>query len=171
MNTLVRVMILLLGGGLAAGTSTGVSAAVAPATPNIIVIFTDDNTRAAGEFFGRVRRVAPLLCRLERDYKEADFVTVSNPQVLTHRFVRRPDSSGQGRYLVLASLDGFGPQSFDLTLAGPDHVYDLISRQELTGKLIGMKLDPGEGTVLLAGTPEDYRRDCEFLDQALDREP
>ncbi len=122
------------------------------------------NTRAAGELFGRVGRVAPLLCRLERDYKESGFVESSDKRVLAHAFVKRPGNSGKARYVVLASLDGFEPLSFDLTLKGQGNVYDMVARREITGKLTGLKLAAGEGTLLLVGTPEDYAADCRLID-------
>lgn len=128
------------------------------------------NTRAAGELFTRLGRVAPLLCKLERDYKESGFVSVSNPKVLAHSFVKRPGYQGnekKARYVVLASLDGFGPQRFDLSVTSQARVYDLVARQEITGKLAGMMLGPGEGTVLLIGTEEDYRADCGMIEEAL----
>ena len=126
------------------------------------------NTRAAGELFGKLRRVGPLLCRLERDYQESGFVEISNPRVLAHRFVARPGHSQPGRYLVIASLDGFGPQSFDLKLRAPERVFDVVSRQEITGKTKGLRLGPGEGTVLLLGSQDDFQSACRQMDQASD---
>lgn len=123
------------------------------------------NTRAAGELFGRLKRVAPLLCRLERDYAEEGFVKSSNPRVLAHSFTRRAAYAGSGRYVVVASLDGFGPQSFDLGLTGQGRVFDLIAREEITARLSARTLEAGEGMVLLVGTVDDFQRDCRLLDE------
>jgi len=128
------------------------------------------NTRAAGQLFTRLRRVAPLLCRLERDYGESGFVSVTNPKILAHTFAKRPDYAGdkkRARYVVLASLDGFGPQPFDLAITPPAKVYDLVARQEITNKLTGMNLPAGEGTVLLIGTKEAYQADCRMIEEEL----
>ena len=127
------------------------------------------NTRAAGELFGVIRRVAPLLCRLERDDREAGFVEISNPRVLAHSFAKRPDYPGKARYLVLASVDGFESQSFDLAVATEARIHDMTTRQDVTGKLTGLTLGPGEGTVLLVGTPEDFQADCQLTDEELDK--
>lgn len=125
------------------------------------------NTRAAGELFARLRRVAPLLCRLERDYKEAGFVATTNPQVVAHTLAKRPGYEGKARYVVLASLDGFGPQQFDLKVESKAKIYDLVARQEVTGKLGGLTLAAGEGTVLLVGADEDYQADCRMIEEQL----
>jgi len=125
------------------------------------------NTRAAAELFGRVTRVAPLLCRLERDYREEGFVSTSNPRVLAHTFVKRSGYPGNARYIVLVSLDGFGPQTVDLSIKGNGPVYDVIDRTEVTGKLAQMELQAGEGRVFLVGTSEELGEDCRMIDEAL----
>lgn len=119
-----------------------------------------ENTRAAGQLFERIGRVGSLLCRLQRDYREAGFVRSSNPSVLAHSFVPRPGRRGKGRYIVLASLDGFGGQQLDLTVPAEARVYDLVARKDLTGALKSLRLGPGEGTLLLVGTEGDYRAAC-----------
>jgi hypothetical protein len=129
------------------------------------------NTRAAAELFDRVGRVAPLLCRLERDYAEAGFVSSSNPQVIAQSFVKRPDYPGDGRYVVLASLDGFGPQISDLQINTDARVYDLVQRKEITGNITELAFGPGDGTVLLVGTADDYQADCRLMDDLSTRLP
>ena len=98
----------------------------------------NDNTRAAAELFEQLGKVAPLLCRLERDYAEAGFVRSSNPRVLAHSFVKRKGYSGGGRYIVCASLDGFGPQQSELSLdasgAGLQHAHTSGSRSPGRGR-------------------------------------
>jgi len=126
------------------------------------------NTRAAAELFGRLTRVAPLLCRLERDYGEEGFVRSSNPQVLAHSFVKRRGYPGSARYVVLASLDGFGPQTLDLSVTGGGRVYDLIDRKDITGNLTQMELAAGEGRVLLVGNQAELGRDVELIDETLE---
>ena len=123
------------------------------------------NTRAAAELFRRVTRVAPLLCRLERDNREEGFVTTSNPRVLAHTFVKRNGYPGNARYIVLASLDGFGPQTLDLSVTGNGRVYDMIERAEVTGKLAQIELQAGEGRVFLVGTTDDFAQDCRLIDE------
>ena len=125
------------------------------------------NTRAAGILFARVGRVAPLLCRLERDGRESGFVKISSDRVLAHSFAKRPGNAGDGRYIVLASLDGFGPQTVGVTLTGAEHVYDMVNRRDVTGQLTNWTLAPGEGTLLLAGTARQYEADCHLIDKAL----
>lgn len=125
------------------------------------------NTQAAAELFGRMTRVAPLLCRLERDYREEGFVHSSNPQVLAHSFVKRSGYSGSARYVVLASHDGFGPQTLDLSIQSNDRVYDMIDRKDITGDLTQMKLAAGEGRLLLVGNQSDLERDGTLIDEAL----
>jgi len=125
------------------------------------------NTRAAAELFQQVTRVAPLLCRLERDYKEDGFVASSNPRVLAHSFVKREGYPGNGRYVVLASLDGFGPQTLDLSITGASRVYDMIARKEMTDSLKQIELQAGEGHVFLCGTAEDFEQDCRLIDEDL----
>ena len=151
-----------------------------------------DNTRAAGELFKRLSRIAPVLCRLQREAGEADFVTSSNPRVLAHRFVKRTPHQSTAQYVVYASLDGFGSQSFDLTIQHGEHrVYDLVTRQDVTDSLVrcplapqgrgqgegaesasvvcrtvlnGIELPAGEGGLLLVGTPADFEADCRLID-------
>lgn len=130
------------------------------------------NTRAAGELFERLSRVAPVLCRLEREDGEADFVASSNPRVLAHRFVKRVPQADAARYVVLASLDGFDRQQLNLTIQrGHQRVYDLIARQDVTDSLSGIALPPGEGGLLLVGTPADFDADCRLIDAALHAAP
>jgi len=125
-----------------------------------------DNTRAAGELFEQLSRVAPLLSRLERDYREADFVQSSTTSVLAHHFVKRTGyGEGKTRYVVVASLDGFEPQTVDLTIHhGTHRVYDMVSRRDITDELKGIVLPPGEGKVLLIGTQVDFETDCRLID-------
>jgi hypothetical protein len=125
------------------------------------------NTRAAAELFRRVTRVAPLVCRLERDYKEEGFVTSSNPRVLAHSFVKREGYPGNARYIVLASLDGFGPQTLDLSITGTGRVYDMIERTDVTGNLAQIDLQAGEGRVFLVGTSEHFEEDRRLIDEEL----
>jgi len=125
------------------------------------------NTRAAGELFERVGSVAPLLCRPERDYGEEGFVQASNPQVLAHSFKKRPGRPGDARYVVLVSLDGFGPQSFDLTVTTEKRIFDLLRRDDVTDKLTAQSLPAGEGTLLLIGTRDEFEADCALIDGEL----
>jgi hypothetical protein len=127
------------------------------------------NTRAAGELFARVGRVAPLLCRLERDYREAGFVETDNPQVLAHSFVKRPAYPGDGRYVVLASLNGFGPESFSLRVETQHRVYDMVARRDVTDELGNMTFEAGEGTLLLIGSQPQFQADCRLIDEELAR--
>ena len=126
------------------------------------------NTRAAGELFTRIRQVAPLLCRLERDHAEEGFVSTSNPKVIANSFVKRKPYAGKGRYVVLASTDGFKPKTFDLQISSRLRVFDLVKRQELTRKK-GMVLRPGEGTLLLIGAQGHYKVDCRLIDDELSK--
>ncbi len=125
------------------------------------------NTRAAAELFRRITHVAPLLCRLERDYKEKGFVTSSNRRVLAHSFVKRRGYPGNARYIVVASLDGFGPQTVDISITGDGSVYDMIERTDVTGNLTQFELTAGEGRVLLVGSSEDFQQDCRLIDEEL----
>ncbi|NQT13735.1 MAG: hypothetical protein HQ582_13360, partial [Planctomycetes bacterium] len=127
------------------------------------------NTRAAGELFGEVRRVAPLLCRLERDYRDAEVVRTDNVQVLAHSLAKRPGYDGDARYVVLASLNGFGPESFALSVDGKTQVFDMVTRRELTGQLADFTLDAGEGTLLLLGSQTQFKADCDLVDRELAR--
>ena len=112
------------------------------------------NTRAAGELFARLERVAPLLCRLERDYGEKDFVQCSSPRVLAHSFKARPGYKLSGRYVVLASLDGFQAQSCELTIQSNEPIHDLVSGRKLSDRPLRIELGPGEGTVIGIGTSD-----------------
>jgi hypothetical protein len=124
-----------------------------------------DNTRAAGELFERLSQIAPILCRLERADGEEEFAVSSNPRVLAHPFAKRAPHEDSSRYVLLASLDGFGPQRFDVTIQrGSRRVYDLVARQDVTDSLRGIELPPGEGGLLLVGTPADYDADCRLID-------
>ena len=123
------------------------------------------NTRAVGELFARVRRVAPLLCRLERDYREAGFVETDNPKILAHSFVRRAGYPGEGRYVVLASLNGFGPESFSLRVQTERRVYDMTERREVSGELEDRTLKAGEGTLLLVGSEAQFKADGRLMDE------
>ncbi|MDA1054893.1 MAG: hypothetical protein O3C40_31095 [Planctomycetota bacterium] len=125
-----------------------------------------DNTRVAGELFEQLSRVAPLLCRLERDYRESDFVSSSTTNVLAHSFTSRAEyGAGTARYVVIASLDGFQPQTLDLKIHhGTHRVYDLGARRDVTDGLKAIELAPGEGKVLLVGTPADFDADCRLID-------
>jgi hypothetical protein len=150
------------------------------------------NTRAAGELFGELKKVAPLLCRLERDYKEKGLVlkfldggtglssrlerdykekglvAVKSGSALAHSFVKRPGYPGTGRYVILASTDGFASQVVSLEIAGGQQVYDMVRRNVITD-LGNIKLGAGEGMVLLIGTPGQFREDCLMIDEQLKR--
>ena len=124
------------------------------------------NTRAAAELFGRIERVAPLLCRLERDYKEEGFVHSSNPRVIAHTFVKRNGYPGNARYIVLASLSGFESQTLELSVTDSGRVYDMIDRKDITGDLANLELPAGGGRLLLVGSEQDLDQDCAMIDQA-----
>ncbi|HID23955.1 MAG TPA: hypothetical protein EYP14_16360 [Planctomycetaceae bacterium] len=141
-------------------------------------------TRAAGELFEQLQRVAPLLCRLQRDYREAGFVSTSNPKVIAHTFVRRsrsgngrrpadrtrrPSDFSAARYVVIASLDGFEPQRFNLSVRPGRRVFDLIARRDITDQLTSMVLAPGEGRVLLVGSPKAFQDTCRLIDEEIAR--
>ena len=123
------------------------------------------NTRAAAELFGRIGRVAPLLCRLERDYREEGFVQCSNPRVLAHSFVKRKGHPGNARYIVLASLDGFGPQSLDLSITGSGRVHDMIDRKDITASPAHLELAAGEGRLLFVGSRPDLDQDRAMIEE------
>lgn len=123
------------------------------------------NTRAAAELFGRITRVAPLLCRLERDYREEGFVQCSNPRVLAHSFVKRKGYPGNARYIVLASLDGFGPQSLDLSITGSGRVHDMIDRKDITASPAHLELAAGEGRLLFVGSQPDLDQDRAMIEE------
>lgn len=127
------------------------------------------NTRAASELFGQVHRVAPLLCRLERDYQEAGFVETDNRQIVAHRFVKRRGYPGDARYVVLASLDGFGPQKYSLMIKSDARVYDMLSRQDVTDRLKDREFSAGDGTLLLIGDKSQFEADCRLIDEELTR--
>jgi len=54
-----------------------------------------------------------------------------------------------------------------LTVSAAGRVYDLVDREELTGEPIGLTFGPGEGTLLLVGTPEEFEADCRLIDEQL----
>lgn len=132
------------------------------------------NTRAAGELFARLKRVGTLLCRLQRDPAADEGLQVDNSKVLVHAFRWRPGYAGSGRFVVLASLDGFGPQGFSFDLSAREtppgeeaeqlRVYDLVQRREITDRLSEQRLEAGEGTLLLIGSAEDYEAACGVAD-------
>lgn len=128
------------------------------------------NTRAAGELFEVVTKVAPLLRRLERDDQEEGFVRVREGSAIAHSFVKRKGYAGSARYVVVASLDGFEPQTVTLDLQTEAEVYDLITRQKMDeASLANLQLPAGEGMVLLVGTPEDFQADCQMIDGQLEK--
>lgn len=128
-----------------------------------------DNTRAAGALFAALKRVAPLLVRLERDYREEGFVAVAAGRVNARSFVKREGYPGGARYLVVASRDGFEAQEVALEIPGGGRVFDMVARREVTGELGRLALGAGEGLVLLVGADADYRADLEMIEQQLDR--
>jgi hypothetical protein len=121
------------------------------------------NARAAGELFAEVAKVAPLLCRLERDYREEGFVEVAGGSAIAHSFVKRDGYPGSARYIVLASLEGFEPQTVGLQITSGASVFDLLTRQEVSGKLNAVSLGPGEGRVYLVGSRQDFETDCGMI--------
>lgn len=126
------------------------------------------NTRAAGELFAQLAQISPILCDLQREDDESDFVTSSNPQILAHCFARRtarPGAASAARYIVLASLDGFASQRFDVAVKrGEARVYDLAARRDVTDALTDRVLSPGSGGLWLVGDPEDYAADCQLIE-------
>jgi hypothetical protein len=128
-----------------------------------------ENTRAAGELFGQLMRVAPLLVRIERDYKEDGFMKVLSGKAVARSFTRRQGYPGSGRYIVLASLDGFNAQDVSLQIDGGRKVYDMVKRQEISGTLGALKIGAGEGMVLLVGTPQQFSDDCRMIDEQLQK--
>lgn len=121
------------------------------------------NAQAAGELFAEVTKVAPLLCRLERDYREEGFVEVAGSNAIAHSFVKRDGYLGSARYVVLASLDGFEPQTVGLNITSEASVFDLLTRQEVTGKLSAVSLGPGEGRVYLVGSRQQFEADSGMI--------
>jgi hypothetical protein len=70
--------------------------------------------------------------------------------------------------VVLASLDGFDRQQLDLTIQrGQQRIHDLIARRDVTDSLRGITLPPGEGGLLLVGTPANFDADCRLIEAAL----
>lgn len=165
------------------------------------------NTRAAGELFASLGRVAPLLVRMERDYRElacleelektgARFgrrehdskfasVTVLEPGesvpapgvrgAIVHSFAWRGEYRGNGyasgRFVVLASLNGFERQVIGLALdrTGDERVYDMVRRKDVTGELERVVLEAGEGMVLLLGSEHDFTAVCGMIDEEVKR--
>ena len=129
------------------------------------------NTRAAGELFAKAGRVAPLLCRLERDYGEKGVVRVTGGSVVAHSFSKRAAyGPGPVQYVVVASLDGFQPQTAQLRIEDSHAVHDMAKRERLTPDDAGMveiHLGPGDGTVLSVGPGADYEADCALCDAGL----
>ncbi len=129
-----------------------------------------NNTRAAGELFEAVTKVAPLLCRLERDYQEEEFVRVAKGPAISHSFVKREGYPGTAHYVVVASLDGFETQTVALDIQTGARVYDMITRQQIEpAALVEFQLPAGEGMVLLVGRQEDFEADCRMIDEQLKR--
>ena len=126
-----------------------------------------ENTRAAGELFTQLQRVAPLLVRLERDYKEDGFVKILSGKAVVCSFTKRQGYPGSGRYIVLASLDGFEAQNISLQVDGGQKIYNMVERREISGTLGNLKIGPGEGMVLLVGTPQQFSDDCRMIDEQL----
>jgi len=127
-----------------------------------------DNTRAAGALFAAVTKVAPLLCRLERDYKESGFVKVAKGKAAAHSFVKRKSYPGPARYVVVASLDGFEPQTVTLEVSGGGEVFDLLARTAVgKGGPVDVPLEPGGGAVFLVGSREQFEADCAMIDEQL----
>jgi len=123
--------------------------------------------RAVGELFARVTTVAPLLCRLERAAREDARVRITRGAAVAQGFGKRAGYGGAGRYIVLASLDGFAAQEVGLAIEDAAHIYDMVARQEITGSLDALRLEAGEGTLLLIGTPEAFAADCAMIDEQL----
>ncbi len=126
-----------------------------------------ENTRAAGELFGELKKVAPLLVRLERDYKEEGFVSTKKGKVAANSFIKRKGYTGDARYIVVASLDGFEPQEVSLNIEGGGRIYDMVNKKEITGRVDSIKLGAGEGMVLLIGKEKDYALDCRMIEEEL----
>jgi len=129
-----------------------------------------ENTRAAGELFEKLMRVAPLLVRLERDFQESGFVQVAKGRVAANSFVKRQGYAGRARYVILASLDGLDPQEVGLTLQTEGPIYDLVARRAVTrAELADMHLGAGEGRIFMAGSEDDFQSDCRMIDEQLDK--
>ena len=123
---------------------------------------------AAGALFERVTRVAPLVCRLERDHKENGFVTVTAGRALAHTFVKRKGYPGAARYIVVAGTDGFKRQTVQLRIqAKKSRVFDMVRRHELPAGEIALDLAPGEGTLLSVGDAKGFQADCATIDREL----
>jgi len=118
-----------------------------------------DRWDAARALFAELAKVGPLLCRLERDYGEKETLTVSNSRVMAHTFRSRTGWRSTGRYVVLANTDAFASQTCDIDLNKPAEVHDFIRDQHLTAPIRGYRLEPGDGTVLLLGSPDQFRSD------------
>lgn len=126
-----------------------------------------ENTRAAGELFREMSEVAPLLCRLERDYREDALVEVRQGKCIAHTFVKRPTYAPGGRYVVLASLDGFTEQEVTLGLLSPEPVFDMLASRRLASTdEVNIHLDAGGGAVLLVGAQETFDADCRLTRHA-----
>ena len=129
------------------------------------------NTRAAGELFTKTERVAPLLCRLERDYGEEGFVRIAGGKAVAHSFAKRAAyGPGSARYVVVASLDGFLPQTVHLGIEGSRPVHDMTKRERLRpdgAGVVEIHLGAGDGTVLSVGPEADYEADRALCDAGL----
>ena len=126
-----------------------------------------DRLKAVGELFERVARVAPLLCRLERDYKEEGFVEINTTTALAHTFVKRNGFPGGARYVVVASTDGFKSQTVKVDLNTMNKVYDLVEGRPYLSGAVTLELAPGEGTLLAVGTDRDIQADVGMIEREL----
>jgi len=139
------------------------------------VTFRDHNWKptprlaAVGKLFGTLRGIAPLLCRLERDYEDENLLHCDNAKIVCHTFVKRPGFEGKGRYVVAASLDAFGPQRFKLDLPKGVKMFDMVRRTEVKRSAFPLELQPGWGGLYLLGGKDDFAADVEMIDELLKR--
>jgi hypothetical protein len=112
----------------------------------------------AAAAFAALERLEKVLVRLERSDEEAILCRSTNDAVLLHTFKKRPPYAGHERYAIVVNHDAENPQTFgiDLLAAEKPRVFDLRRGEEVTDTLSALTLEPGEGTVYLLGTEEEW---------------
>jgi len=127
-----------------------------------------DMLRGAADAFGKLKKVGPILCRLERDYEDKKIAHASDGRILATSFKPRKGSGVTGHYLVLANNDWDNEVCFEMISARgkTPRWYDCIRGWDLPpAALKRMVLGPGDGTVIALEGKATYMKDLESTEE------
>ncbi|MDP7252764.1 MAG: hypothetical protein QGF00_24380 [Planctomycetota bacterium] len=118
----------------------------------------NENLTEMGKVFGEIKRLSPVLLRLERDDTEREWVACNDSLIFVRSFRPQKGSSLEGRFLMVVNNDMRNERTFALGLKGePSDAFDLRAGKKITGQLQNITLAPGDGMLVLMGSEKSFQ--------------